>query len=61
MAGRRRAATALCIESENARAASPRPSSSKTAIPSGYERAAPPIASGQKSPVRPEAATAARG
>jgi hypothetical protein len=29
------AATALCIESENASAASPRPSSSNTSIPAG--------------------------
>ncbi len=55
------AATALCIESEKASAASPRPSSSNTSMPAGNPRPLPPRSGGQKSPVRPDAATAARG
>ena len=57
----RAAATALCIDSENAKAASPRPSCSNTRMPSGYDSPRPPAGSGTNSAVSPEPAASSRG
>ena len=52
------AATALCIDSANAYAASPRPSSSNTGMPSANESPWPPTPFGANRPSRPSPAAA---